>query len=149
VKLLVATLCDFANVREGLLNVTSAGVTRVYAQTFPAPMNVVLALQLDVAPKDALLPHEITVEVSGAGGSVAKVRGGMQIGREGHDPDENRIVSFVLDVRAVGLASYGWYTVTIDIDGEKLGELGFKLTRPPAPPAGPGVRMAPPSRRSH
>ena len=46
----VATLCDFAQVREGLLFVSSAGITRVYRESFPAPIGVMLALVLgDVA----------------------------------------------------------------------------------------------------
>ena len=46
----VATICDFAQVRDGLLSVISAGITRVWRSQYPAPLGVMLALVFEVGP---------------------------------------------------------------------------------------------------
>lgn len=55
----VATICDFAQVREGLLSVLSAGVTRVWQTQYPAPLGVMVALIFELAPGSARIPCEV------------------------------------------------------------------------------------------
>ena len=43
-KVSVAAICDFAQVREGLLSVISAGINRLWRPQYPAPMGAMLAL---------------------------------------------------------------------------------------------------------
>ena len=86
----VATLCDFAQVREGLLFVSSAGITRVYRESFPAPVGVMLALVLEMSPVEAANPNKIKVRVEDADGQkLAEMVGEVQVKLgSGHDPGE-------------------------------------------------------------
>ena len=116
----VATLCDFAQVREGLLFVSSAGITRVYRESFPAPIGVMLALVLEMSPVEAAEPNKIRVRVEDADGrKLAEMVGELQVKLgSGHDPGELVNVPFVADFRAMKLPSPGRYQVAINPDPE-------------------------------
>ena len=126
----VATLCDFAQVREGLLFVSSAGITRVYRESFPAPIGVMLALVLELSPVEAMDAHKITVRVEDADGrQLAEMVGEVKVTLgSGHDPGELVNVPFVADFRTMKLPSEGRYQVAIhpDTDGVNPVALGFR-----------------------
>ena len=126
----VATLCDFAQVREGLLFVSSAGITRVYRESFPAPIGVMLALVLELSPVEAMDAHKITVRVEDADGrQLAEMVGEVKVTLgTGHDPGELVNVPFVADFRTMQLPSEGRYQVAIqpDADGVNPVALGFR-----------------------
>lgn len=126
----VATLCDFAQVREGLLFVSSAGITRVYRESFPAPIGVMLALVLELSPVEAMDAHKITVRVEDADGrQLAEMVGEVKVTLgTGHDPGELVNVPFVADFRTMKLPSEGRYQVAIqpDVDGVNPVALGFR-----------------------
>lgn len=52
-QLASAILCDFAQVREGLLFVSGGGITRIWRETFPAAAGVSLALVFEAHPTHA------------------------------------------------------------------------------------------------
>src|ERR1700683_4960786 len=61
-----AILGDFAQVREGLLFVSSGGVTRVYHQPdwpLPRPLGLHLGLAVEVGPDEIDKVHEVRVRV--------------------------------------------------------------------------------------
>ena len=126
----VATLCDFAQVREGLLFVSSAGITRVYRESFPAPIGVMLALVLEMSPVEAAQSNKITVRIEDADGQkLAEMVGEVQVKLgSGHDPGELVNVPFVADFRAMKLPSPGRYQVAIQpaMDGANPVALGFR-----------------------
>ena len=126
----VATLCDFAQVREGLLFVSSGGITRVYRDSFPAPIGVMLALVLEMSPVEAMDPHKIRVRIEDADGrKLAEMTGEVQVKLgSGHDPGELVNVPFVADFRAMKLPTPGRYQVAIqpDTDGANPVALGFR-----------------------
>ena len=51
-----AMLSDFAQVREGLLFVSSGGITRCYREQLPAPLGVHLATQQALATTPGVVP---------------------------------------------------------------------------------------------
>ncbi len=111
----VATLCDFAQVREGLLFVSSAGITRVYRESFPAPIGVMLALVLEMSPVEAIDSHKVAVRIEDADGQkLAEIVGEVQVklGSQ-HDPGELVNVPFVADFRTMNLPQPGRYQVGI------------------------------------
>ena len=144
-------LCDYAEIREGLLTVVSAGITRLLRDQVPAEMGVYLAMQVDVAPAERPFPHEISASVTGPSGTeVAKATVGFQVGRGGDsDPDESAVVSLPIDLRRAGVTEYGWHTITVSIDDGGPEVLRVKVAPRPAPPSAPGVRIAPPSSQRH
>ena len=60
-----ALLADSATVREGLLHLLGAPITRIYPPALPASLNTTLVLIFDLAPQDLGVPHEIEVNITG------------------------------------------------------------------------------------
>ena len=67
-----AMLADFAQVREGLLFVSSGGITRCYREQLPAPLGVHLAIVLELDRLEAERPHEVRVVVVDEDGRRAR-----------------------------------------------------------------------------
>ena len=78
-----ALLCDAATVREGLLHILGAGITRAGRPAFPAPVDLTLALRILVHPTELNRPHELEVRLQGADGEGI---GGFVIGFESDNP---------------------------------------------------------------
>ena len=111
----VAALCDFAQVRERMLTMASAGVTRAYREQYPAPMGVMLALMMEISTVDAAVPHEILARVEDSdGGKIAEAGAAFQVGKIGDlDPGEMLVIPAVLDLRDVELPKPGRYQVVV------------------------------------
>ncbi len=121
-KIRVATICDFAQVRDGLLFVSSAGITRVWREQYPHQMGVMLAVILEVTQLEAQVPREIRVRVEDEDGMrLAEASVGFQIGPPlpQLDPGEVMSVPLAVDFPTVALPAAGRYQVVIDpMDGD-------------------------------
>lgn len=150
-RLVAALICDYAEIREGLLTIVSAGITRLWRDSLPAPMEVFLALQLEVSPQERPFPHEVRVEVTGPSRRrVAEIRAALQVAKEGNlDPDEPALMSIPLDLRSAAVSEYGWHTITISVDSEEAHALHVKVAPRPAPASAAGIGVAPSSFKRH
>lgn len=112
----VATLCDFAQIREGLLSVASGGITRVWRPQYPARLGIMLALMIEITAVEAAEPREIRVRIENEdGGRLAEASGGFQLqSPPDHDPGEMLNLPIVLDFRDVELPAAGRYQVVVD-----------------------------------
>lgn len=112
----VATICDFAQVREGLLSVLSAGITRIWNNQYPAPLGVMIALILEINPSDTLVPQEVRIRVENEDGAqLAEASGGFQMEPgPGHDPGELLVLPSVIDFRNLPIPAAGRYQIVID-----------------------------------
>ena len=122
-KLVLAALCDFAQVRDGLLSVISAGLTRLWRPQFPAPIGAMLALIIEVAPGEATVPREIRLRVENAdGGRLAESSAAFQLGAPPAqiDSGELMVVPFAVDFREVQLPAAGRYQIVVDLMTEGL-----------------------------
>lgn len=83
-------LCDAATVREGLLNVLSAGITMLYRDTFPAGVAVQAAILFDFGPDDYETDHPMQLTIRERGGQQLLVQDArFRIGQgEERIPDE-------------------------------------------------------------
>jgi hypothetical protein len=154
-KVALAVVCDYAEVRENLLTLVAAGITRLRRDTLPAPLSVFVALQLELTAGERPFPHEVSVRVMGpAGNELATIAGGFQVASSADfEADESGVVSLPFDLRMVTAVEFGWYTVEITIDGSNKQSLRLKVTRPPTAAApGPGtegIRIATPDVKRH
>jgi hypothetical protein len=148
---IIAIICDYAEIREGLLTIVSGGITRLWRPQLPAPMGVFLALQVEVEPKERPFPHELEVRITGPSDKeVGKVNGGFQIGPSGDfEPDECAYANVPLDLRMIALDEFGWYRLAISIDGGEAYPLRVRVGLPPVPATHPGIRTAPHADRTH
>lgn len=135
VELTTALLCDFAQVREGLLFVASGGVTRCYRAELPAPLGIFLAGVLEMDAREAARPHEVTVVVVDEdGGQLAEAS--MSGRLEGPDllVGEHVNLPLIFDLRGVPVARHGPLEVRCYVDGELRRTLGVRVVEVPAPP---------------
>lgn len=131
-----AILCDFAEVREGLLFVVAGGVTRLFRPAWPGPMNVCLALVVELDRLEWDRPHELDVHVIDEdGGQIARIQGAFQQS-PGPDVDFHEITffPFVFDLRPVTVQHAGWHSIEISIDSQSQQTLRFRAGSPPTPP---------------
>ena len=74
-------LCDFAQIREGLLFVVSGGVSRVYRSGVPARLGLHLAMVVDMTAEEAGAAHDLAVQVvDRTGTEVAAVSATFKVG---------------------------------------------------------------------
>ncbi len=135
-----AFLCDFAEVREGLLFMTAGGVTRLYRSEYPAEMGVCLAVVVEASRMERDRPHELIIDILDEDGKmVAKAQAGYQIGSAGDVAiHESQLLPINLDLRNVQLEHAGWYSIDISLDGRQERSLQFRAgprpdTATPAP----------------
>lgn len=125
----VATLCDFAQVRENLLFVSGGGITRATRVRFPADLELMLALSIEVSDIELSEPLELRVRVESADGEeLAQILGVVQGKLSGLDPGETQELALPLDLRRVILPVEGRYMIRVNAPGWDLGEvcLSFK-----------------------
>jgi hypothetical protein len=112
-----AVLCDAATVRENLLHVLGAGITRLNRQAFPSSMGCTLALQIVVHPTETDREHDGRVVVQDEDGAViAEVGLGFGLGGD-LLPGEEHLVPIVVQLDPVTLPAPGGYSVEILLDG--------------------------------
>jgi hypothetical protein len=148
----LAVVCDYAEVRENLLTLVAAGITRLRRDSLPAPLAVFVALQLEVPAAERPFPHEVSARVIGPSGTdLATIGGGFQVASTSDfEADESGVVSLPFDLRMISATEYGWHTVEITIDGANRQVLRIKVTRPPATAKpGEGIRIAIPDVKRH
>lgn len=128
-----ALLCDFAQVREGLLFVSSAGITRMWRPELPAPLGVFLAAVVEVDPIEGRVQHTILVRVVDEdGGEAAALSGDFQVGADVDlNVGEHLLIPIPFDLRSVALPRYGAYDVSIYIDNQLRRSLNFWCYPPP------------------
>ncbi|HEX9994762.1 MAG TPA: hypothetical protein VGB14_17670 [Acidimicrobiales bacterium] len=123
-----ALLCDFAQVRDRVLFVVAGGVTRLWRQELPAPMNVFVALLIEQEPVDLSHVHRLRVVVLDQDGTeLASVDGDFQVDAASLEPGDTVTVPAAVDLRAVGLPGYGPYDVRIFVDGEHHRTVRFRV----------------------
>lgn len=152
-QLRAAHLCDYAEVREGLLTIVSAGITRLWPTELPGPMAIFIALQIELDAAERTLPHEIRVVVTSPSGvEVAQINGGLQIQPNAnvqYDADEGALVSIPLDLRRAGVAEFGWHSIAISVDDQLLDTMRLKVARPTQPQQAAGRIPLRQPRRPH
>jgi hypothetical protein len=133
-----ALLCDAATVRESLLHVLGGGVTRVWRETYPAPLGVELALMITMQRSETMEKHRLRVLVNGEDGApIASLDGEFQItpGKDAR-PGETSIVPLVLDTKSIALPAAGVYSVEILIDSHQIRSIAFLANPAGARPQG-------------
>ena len=114
-----ATLCDFASVRENLLHLIGGGINRLWRESFPASMDLHLALLFEVFPSELDSHHSIEVEVIDAdGGSLQSISGNFEVQSRDGRPLEKKtiVVPVVIDLYEVELPRKGAYSVELTVD---------------------------------
>lgn len=118
-KVTTALLCDFAQVREGLLSVMSGGITRLWREELPAPLGVWLALMIELDSIEQRRPHDLRVVVVDQDGHEAGAGEGQFVINkvDGYEPGEPALVPVPIPLGTITIKSYGAHDVKVYIDG--------------------------------
>lgn len=130
-------LCDFAQIREGLLFVQSGGLTRLAAPTFPAQFACHVAALVYLPPHEAGEAHGMVIKAKAAETAtlVATVKVSMHETPPpaGLQPGEGRQIPIVVPLSVISFPSPGEYDLHVEIDDEFAGEISFRVEQRPAP----------------
>ncbi|MFD4275072.1 hypothetical protein R2B67_17990 [Streptomyces cyaneofuscatus] len=142
-KLNMAVLCDRATVREGLLHILGAGVTRC-SLALPGAPDLDLAILLQGEGLDDLAGrHTMTVEIKDSEGQGV---GRAELGWDGPTVDPSAAEDLIpqlpvaIPIRAIQFTNPGEHTVTVAVDGHELTRLSVFITKAEIP--GVTFRMA-------
>lgn len=121
-----AFLCDFASIRGGLLSIIGGGITRLWRGGYPAPLNLCVALVVELEPRELGRPHEFAVTIVDADGNrIAEARGGLNVLVADREDGENVSAPLALDLRNVPLPKDGSYSAEVRLDGNPARSLPF------------------------
>jgi hypothetical protein len=126
-RLQALLLADHANVREGLLSVLSAGLTRLGSGTFPMHFLTTLVLMVYVPPDRVADLHEIDVRFKypAEAETIAEAKLQFQIAEAEAFPGEGRQVPLTLPMLPIPFPRIGQVDVQVSIAGQHAGELSF------------------------
>ncbi len=124
-----ALLCDAATVREGLLHVLGAGITRLHRAEYPAPMQVTLAAQIVLTPVEVEFPHHMTATIQTEDGEVViQATGHLEAGPPNPmlEPGESVILPIVMNFSNVMLNRPGGYSIELEVDTVHQSSVTFR-----------------------
>jgi hypothetical protein len=129
-------LSDFAQVRDGLLFVSSGGVSRVVSSSFPARLRLFLATVVHVTADQVETTHRMNVKFKypDAAATVGGVDVNIQINQpRGVFPGEGVNIPQAIDLSQIPFPHPGQVDVQVAIDDELAGDLTFWLlaAKPP------------------
>ena len=136
-QLKALVLCDFAQVREGLLFVQSGGLTRLAAPSFPAKFPCRVAALVYSPPDEATVAHQVVMKVKSA--SSALVIATINVALHETAPSaglargEGRLVPIVVPLDSVAFPEPGEYDLQVDVDEQFAGDLSFRVLERAAP----------------
>ena len=135
-------LCDFAQVREGLLFVVSGGITRLALQGPDAPAQVYLAGQLEVSPAEQGRTHTVDVKVTAAESAVDLWRAEMTFTTPPADeqptfPGESTFVPLALCIGPFLAPAPGPHDLKISVAGGDTSMSTFYILHPRGGPNDP------------
>ena len=129
-----AVLCDFAQVRDRLLFVSSGAVSRLYRQELPSPLGLMVGLVIEVPLEDAGMEHRLRAEVINRHGTVlATLENLFRVSDVGLFPHEVQQVPLVLSITGVRARTWGTHQVRLYLDDDLVRALTLYVV----PAAGP------------
>ncbi|MGI8663004.1 MAG: DUF6941 family protein [Acidimicrobiales bacterium] len=141
-----AVLCDFAQVRDRLLFVSSGAVSRLYRRELPSPLGLMVGLVIEVPLEESGVEHSLRAEVVNRHGDVlATLQNTFRVGDEGLFPHEVQQVPLVLSITGVRARTWGTHQVRLSLDEELVRALTLYIV--PAAGVAP-ARPAPSTERA-
>jgi len=122
-----AILCDFAQVREGLLFVASGALTRIFRPSLPAPLGVMVGVVVELDFDEVGATHELVVAVKEAATAhqVGRIQATLHAGASELEPGESLYVPIPVSLHGIELRSYGPHDVQVSVDGGVSTSLTF------------------------
>jgi hypothetical protein len=123
-------MCDFAQVREGLLFVSSGDISRVLANQFPAHLRVHLAAVVHLPPDTVAEPHRLNVKFKypDTAEMIANIDVDIRLDQvQGVYPGEGVNLPQVIDVSMIPFPHPGQVDLQVTVDETMAGDLSVWL----------------------
>lgn len=135
-KTTAVLFADAASVREGLLNVLGAGITRLVRDPLPGRLDAALALMLlpdDLDDLEATHNIEVIITETTPEGSVVIAKAVMEVAglRRTGPTDPMPTVPVVVPLQGVPIPRTGFYRITTSLDGQDATTYEFEVTKAP------------------
>jgi Family of unknown function (DUF6941) len=121
-RLTSGIVCDFAQVREGLLFVSSGAITRVFRPSLPAALGVMLAMVVEVPADEHDQTHEVRVAVrrNATAERIFEWVAGFQMANVVAEPGESIYLPLVAaEMARAAVPAYGSYDIRMNVDGNE------------------------------
>lgn len=129
---LVFTICDSANVRDGLLSVLAAGINQLRREDFPTELGSFIAIQIQIeymAENEGLL---LEVEVTGLDGTITGISSFSSVLTDEMYSTTSFsfpfIVPFSLDARSLVIPEAGVFRMALKLNKEEISHLIFSAS---------------------
>ena len=128
------TLCDFANVREGMINIVSGGITRIAVHgEFPAHVDSYIAMSIYIQPHRVGEEHNgrVTLRYPDTMEEIARFDFGFNVNGDRY-PGEGLFFPVALPLRGVAFPHTGQIDLSVALNGQPAGLVSFWLSEAPA-----------------
>ena len=135
-KTTAVLFADAASVREGLLNVLGAGITRLVRDPLPGRLDAVIALMLQPDDLDDLrATHnlEVIITETTPDGPVVVAKAVMELAGLGlpGSTEPMPTVPLVVPLQGIPIPRTGFYRINVRLDGQGVSTQGFEVTKAP------------------
>ena len=123
------TLCDFANVREGMINIISGGITRIAVHSeFPAQVEAYIAMSIYVQPHRVGEDHKghVILRYPDTMEEVGRVDFSFNVNAD-RNPGEGLFFPLAIPLRGIGFPQTGQIDVSVTLNDHPAGLVSFWL----------------------
>ena len=127
------TLCDYANVREGMINIVSGGITRIAVRgEFPAQVEAYIAMSIYVQPHRVGEDHtgHVILRFPDTMEEIARVDVGFNVNAD-RNPGEGLFFPLALPLRGIAFPHTGQVDVSVTLNNQPAGLVSFWLSEAP------------------
>lgn len=129
-QLTMLTLCDFANVREGMINVVSGGITRISVHSdFPSSIDSYIAMSIYVQPDRVGEEHvgRVTLRYPDTVEEIARFDFEFSVDGERY-PGEGLFFPVAIPMKGITFPHSGQVDLSIALNGQPAGLVSFWLS---------------------
>jgi hypothetical protein len=132
IRLQALLLADHANIRENLISVLSAGITRAELATYPGHFPAFLVMVV-YAPADQLgIAHEVDIRFKypATAMTFAEMKVQFPVADGKLFPGEGQQIPFAIPIHGIPFPETGQVDVQVSLNGQHSGDLTFWLLPP-------------------
>jgi hypothetical protein len=141
-EITTAVICNWAEVREGILFISGGGITRAWKPQFPAPLGVCFAVILEGTQGEMIdISHEVEIVVTDADGAeLGRLTGALQAtGSPELHPAETLQLPLAFNLTMLPIPAAGAYDLRVSVDrgavaGQPERTLTIRAMQAPAAP---------------